>query len=152
MERLRKRQKRYVIPKNMSTALPLVSTSVPLVNNVLPRMGAEIPLVTKKIGLVSGRVPLVSAHIPKSLPRHWGFLPSRSWGKTGLPAERKREVARPTDIGLFHFLGKVLTPTQQLLRSVANVGNVVDSQIPAKLKFSKSRQALLEKELKELKK
>ncbi|MDA2925953.1 hypothetical protein MYX78_01770 [Acidobacteria bacterium AH-259-G07] len=150
MPRARKRPTRFVIAKNMSVELPLVSTAVPLVSGVLPRMGAEIPLVTKKIGLVSAQIPLVSAHIPKTLPRHWGFLPSRHWGRTGLPTERRRTVKRPTDIGLLRFLGKVLTAPIQPLVAAGEIGKVVERQAGPGLKYEK-QEALL-KELEELEK
>ncbi len=117
---------------------------------LLPRMGAEIPLISKEIGLVSAPIPLVSATIPKTLPRHWGFLPSRHWGRTGLSTERRRTVKRPTDIGLMRFLGKVLTAPIQPLVAVGQIGEVVDKQTGGGLKHDKQED--LSKELEESKK
>lgn len=146
MPRTRKRQTHFVIPRNMSTTLPLVSTAVPLVSQVLPRMGAEIPLIAKEIGLVSGQIPLVSAHIPKTLPRHWGFLPSWRWGRTGLPTKGRQRVKRPTDISLTRFLGKVLTAPIQPLFAVGQIGRVVERQAGRGLEYDKQKALIKELE------
>lgn len=145
MPRERKRQTYFVVPHNISVDLPLVSTAVPLVSGVLPRMGAEIPLVTKKIGLVSGQIPLLSGHLPVTLPRHWGFLPSRQWARTGLPTERKVMVTRPRDVG--GILGKLLTAPIQPLVRLDEVHRVETRPCPGLVYSEKEKQEALFKEL-----
>lgn len=71
MSRERRREIHFVIPKNMSVKLPLVSTAVPLVGRELPRMWGEIPLV--------------SAHIPKTAP----IQPLIAVGHIGKVVEKK---------------------------------------------------------------
>lgn len=143
-----KTKKRRFLPKtaNISVTMPLVSTAVPLVSGVLPRMGAEIPLVTKEIPLVSAQIPLLSAHIPITIPRHWGFLPSRYWARTGLPTERKITVDRPSD---YSIVGKVFTTPIQPLFRVEEVGSVVERPGPG---LESAKQESLLKELEEYKK
>lgn len=58
--------------------------------------------------LVSEMVPLVSKVPPITLPRHWGIMPSFRWGKSIVPAARRRELA-PKEMGLLGFLATVLT-------------------------------------------
>ncbi|MDA2929849.1 hypothetical protein MYX84_07880 [Acidobacteria bacterium AH-259-O06] len=116
-------------------------------SGVLPRMGAEIPLITKEIPLVSAQIPLLSAHIPITLPRHWGFLPSRHWGTTGLPTDRRLMVDRPTDVG--GIVGKLLTAPIQPLLGVREVHRV-ETRPGSGLEYAK-QEALL-KELEEYEK
>ena len=78
----------------------------------IPLVSASVPLVSREIPLVSGYLPLVSSRPAITIPRSWGLMPSRYWGKTRLPVRRKRELG-PTDIGLFKFLGKVVTAPWQ---------------------------------------
>jgi len=92
------KRKELSAKKLMSAAIPLVSAAVPLVSGEIP--------------LVSGYIPLVSARPPITIPRYWGLIPLRQWGKTKIPVRRKGEL-RPTDIGLFKFLAMVAaTPWQ----------------------------------------
>lgn len=151
MPRPAKRRTRFVTVKNMALELPLVSTAVPLVSSgVLPRMTAEIPLVSKRIPLVSAPIPLVSAHLPITLPRHWGFLPSRQWGRTGLPKERKLTVDRPTDVG--GILGKVLTLPIRPMVGTQEVHRVETSSGPGLVYGEREKQETLLKELEEYRK
>jgi len=88
-----------------------------LMTEEIPLVSANVPLASREIPLVSGYVPLVSSRPPITIPRYWGQLPSRHWGRTGLPAKRKKEL-RPKDIGLFKFLGKVITAPYQPVEMV----------------------------------
>lgn len=138
----------FMLNVNMSTAIPPVNTKVPLVSLVLPRMGAEIPMVAGKIELLSARVPLLSAHIPTTLPRDWGLLPSRHWGRTYLPTARKQRVKRPQDIGLFKVVSKLISAPVQPLSALGSIGKAVERQAGPSLEYDK-QQALL-KELGEI--
>jgi len=116
-------KKKSAIQKNLHTEKdnkekpPLEFIAQPLLSTALPFVNREIPLV-------SAAIPLVSARPPITLPRCWGLLPSRHWGKTRHPAGHKREL-RPVDIGLLKFLGKVVTAPWQPLSMVKGVAERV---------------------------
>ena len=46
----------------------------------------------------------VSAIPNCTIPRWWGGLPSRKWGKTGLRVSRHIRALRPVEVGMFAFL------------------------------------------------
>ena len=46
----------------------------------------------------------VSAIPNCTIPRWWGGLPSRKWGKTGLRTSRHIRALRPVEMGMFSFL------------------------------------------------
>lgn len=120
--------------------------SLTLMAEELPSVSTSVPLVSREIPLVSGYLPLVSSRPPITIPRYWGLLPSKQWGKTGLPTRRKREL-RPTDIGLFKFLGKVITAPWQPVEMVKGLAEGV-KEMAEEEQDIKGR---LEKELLELK-
>lgn len=75
---------------------------------ILPR--GVLPLVTSRSPQVSA-VPekgLVSGKPSITIPRYWGILPSRKWGKTRMPVTRKIRALRPTEVGLMETLVNVL--------------------------------------------
>jgi len=94
--------------------------NLPFMTEELPSASTSVPLVSREIPLVSGYVPLVSSRPAITIPRYWGVLPSRQWGRTGLPTKRKREL-KPKDIGLFKFLGKVITAPYQPVEMVKSL-------------------------------
>ena len=78
----------------------------------LPLFTEIIPAPSSRVGMVSGVVPLVSIRpLPISFARYMGMLPSRDWGRTGLPKGSRRVTI--TEMGLFKFLGKILTAPLQ---------------------------------------
>jgi len=117
-----------------------------LMTEEIALVSANVPLVSREIPLVSGYVPLVSSRPAITIPRYWGLLPSRQWGRTGLSTRRKREL-RPTDIGLLKFLGKVLTAPYQPVEMVTSLAKRVHEIAEEE----EDIKAQLEKELLELK-
>lgn len=122
---------------NMAMALPPVSKSIPFRSKILPPMSSGIPLLATKlpeiryIPMVSGVIPLVSTHIPITIQRHLGLLPSRQWGKTGIPVKRRWEVRRPTEIGFFEALCKLVVklstlPVQPMV-AIARIGEEIEA-------------------------
>ncbi len=77
----------------------------------VPLFTEIIPAPSSRVGMVSGVVPLVSSHPPISFARYMGMLPSRDWGRTGLPKGSRRVVI--TEMGLFKFVTKVITAPLQ---------------------------------------
>jgi len=122
---------------NMARALPPVSKSIPFRSKILPPMSSGIPLLATKlpeiryIPMVSGVIPLVSTHIPITIQRHLGLLPSRQWGKTGIPVKRRWEVLRPTEIGFFEALCKLVvkvsTAPIQPMVAIARIGEEIEA-------------------------
>lgn len=87
--------------------------------------GGWMPLICGgPIGQVSGLVPLVSPYVknlvsgypPITFPRHFGILPSRRVGETGLPKGRFIPTY-PVEISAFNFLLRmtILAPIQPIL-------------------------------------
>ncbi|MFQ6067277.1 MAG: gas vesicle protein GvpG [bacterium] len=86
--------------------------------------GGWIPLTCGPIGQVSGLVPLVSPYMknlvsgypPITFPRHFGILPSRRVGETGLPKSRFIRTY-PVEISALNFLLRmtILAPIQPIL-------------------------------------
>ena len=86
--------------------------------------GSWIPLTCGPIGQVSGLVPLVSSYLkdlvsgypPITFPRHFGILPSRRVGVTGLPESRYIRTY-PVEISALNFLLRttILAPIQPIL-------------------------------------
>ena len=70
-----------------------------------------VPAPSSRVGMVSGVVPLVSSRPPISFARYMGMLPSRDWGRTGLPKGSRRVAI--TEMGLFKFVTKLLTAPMQ---------------------------------------
>ncbi len=112
--------------------------SFPLVSAAYRAVGVMIPSVAKV-------TPAVSRIASTALPKAWGVLPSRKWGRTGLPTERRLEV-RPGQIGVFSFLGKVLSGPMQALELGKGLTGLVHEQTK-----QRGPRAALEDELLELK-
>ncbi len=90
-----------------------------------------------KKGLEQGWMPLISgwplkqtvARYPASgyvsavpnctIPRWWGGLPSRKWGKTGIRTGRHIRALRPVEMGTFAFLTHLFTFWAQPVSSMA---------------------------------
>ncbi|MCK4430617.1 MAG: hypothetical protein KAW19_04875, partial [Candidatus Aminicenantes bacterium] len=68
----------------------------------LPLFTEIVPTPSGRVGMVSGVVPHISSHPPISFARHLQMLPSRDWGRTGLPRGSRRVAI--IEMGLFKFL------------------------------------------------
>ncbi len=134
------------INSTVSKAMPEAANAIPLVSREVPLLSKQAPPVSRKIPLVSFRIPLVSAAFSRTLAKKWG-LPSKKWGTSEMPATRKRGVKRPKDIGLFKFLGKVLTAPYQPVEMVKGITSTVHAQTEEE----REPKAVLKQELLELK-
>jgi len=135
------------INSTVSKAMPEAASAIPLISGEVPLVSKQVPLVSRKIPLVSFRIPLVSAVISRTLAKKWG-LPSKKWGTSEMPATRKRGVKRPKDIGLFKFLGEVITsPVMGPYKMVKGIASKIESQTEEE----REPKAVLEQELLELK-
>ena len=112
---------------------------LPLVTSHLPQVSA----VPEK-GLVSGKPPI-------TIPRYWGILPSRKWGKTKMPVSRKIRALRPTEVGLFETLvnvvGAPMTIPTHIVNGMVNLSNKLRVQAEEDLAMSpedKIKDELLE--------
>lgn len=87
---------------------------------ILPK--GVLPLVTSHLPQVSA-VPekgLLSGKPPVTIPRYWGTLPSRKWGKTHMPVTRKIGVLRPTEVGLMETLVNVVGAPMSIPTHIVN--------------------------------
>lgn len=118
--------------------------------------GGWMPLVCGgPVGQVSGVVPLVSPYVkdlvsgrpPITLPRHWGIMPSRKWGKTGLPKGRHRRAIRPVEMGTFAFLTHTFCFWAQPALAIYGVADDIREQSEKE----RDEEARLNSELLELK-
>ena len=114
---------------------------LPLVTSHLPQASA----VPEK-GLVSGKPPI-------TIPRYWGILPSRKWGKTRMPVTRKIRALRPTEVGLFETLvnvvGAPMSIPTHIVNGMVNLTNKFRSQ--AEEDMAMSPEEKIKDELLELK-
>ena len=114
---------------------------LPLVTSHLPQVSA----VPEK-GLVSGKPPI-------TIPRYWGILPSRKWGKTKMPITRKIRALRPTEVGLFETLvnvvGAPMTIPTHIVNGMVNLSNKL--QVQAEEDLAMSPEDKIKDELLELK-
>jgi len=137
LERGRKPQKEEVPLYNVFIASGLPSVS-------------QVPACT--CCCLSRLLPFVSQYPYMTIPRHIGLMPSSKWGKTTLPAERKR-VYPPVDISIFQFLGEILSAPLAPLKMVKAIAEVVGDTIneDPKLQAMLKEKKLLTKVQKELK-
>ena len=106
--------------------IPFTAGKLPSVSKSMPSAASVVPLVSKEIPLVSASIPLVSATPTTTLARKWG-LPRKEWGSSKIRATRKGEVKRPKDIGVFKFLGKVITAPYQPVEMVKGLTSAIHS-------------------------
>lgn len=94
---------------------------------VLPK--GVLPLVTSNQPSVSvvPRGLLVSAKPPITIPRHWGWLPSRKWPVSGLPIHHIRAI-RPVEVGAFAFLTHAFFFWAQPVSSIAAIADDIREQ------------------------
>lgn len=114
--------------KKKAKLIPFTAGRLPSVSKAMPQAASAIPLVSKEISSVSKPIPLVSAVPNVTIPRHWGIMPSRKWGASKIRATRRKEPKRPKDIGVFRFLGKVITAPYQPVEMVKGLTSAVYSQ------------------------
>ncbi|MBU4312909.1 MAG: gas vesicle protein GvpG [Candidatus Omnitrophica bacterium] len=126
--------------------IPFTAGKLPSLSKAMPQAASVIPLVSKEIPLVSAPIPLVSARPAHTLAKKWG-LPSREWGTSKIRATRRRPTRRPTDIGLFSFLGKVITAPYQPVEMVKEITATVGAQAEEE----RDPKVALEQQLLELK-
>lgn len=111
----------------------------------IPMFTEIIPAPSSRIGMVSGVVPHISSHPPISFARHMKLLPSRDLGRTGLPKGSRRVSI--TEMGLFKFVGKILTGPVQPLVMFKELAEKIERQAQEESEILVS----LEDELMELK-
>jgi len=121
-------KKEIIGEKPRRKLIPFTAGKLPSVSKAMPPAATVVPLVSKEVPLVSKPIPLVSAKPGVSIPKYWGMLPSRKWGGSKIPATRKREPIRPKDIGLFKFLGKVVTAPYQPVEMVKGLTAAIGAQ------------------------
>lgn len=140
-------KKEIVKRKPKRKLIPFTAGKLPSVSKSMPEAASAIPLVSKEIPSVSKPMPQVSAVPNVTIPRHWGTMPSKKWGASKIPATRRRKVKRPKDIGVFSFLGKVITAPYQPVEMVKGITAAVGAQAEEE----KDPKVALEQELLELK-
>lgn len=127
--------------------IPFTAGKLPSVAKSMPQAASAIPLVSKEITSISKSLPQVSAKPNIAIPRYWGKMPSKKWGASRVRATRRREPTKPEDIGLFKFLGKVVTAPYQPVEMVKGITAVIGAQAEEE----KEPKVALEQELLELK-
>jgi len=127
--------------------IPFTAGRLPSVSKAMPQAASAVPLVSKEIPLISKPIPLVSAVPSVTIPRQWGIMPSKKWGASKIKPTRRRESKRPKDIGLFNFLGKVITAPYQPVEMVKGLTSAVHGQAEEE----KDPKVVLQQELLELK-
>lgn len=127
--------------------LPFTAGKLPSVSRSMPQAASAIPLVSKEIPSISKSLPQVSAKPNIAIPKYWGKMPSKKWGVSKIQATRKRGPKRPKDIGLFKFLGKVVTAPYQPVEMVKGITAAVGAQAEEE----KDPKVALEQKLLELK-
>lgn len=113
-----------VLPKGV---LPLVTSQSP-----------QVSAVPKK-GLVSGK-PLIT------IPRYWGYLPSRKWPRTGLPFRHIRAI-RPVEMSLGSFLAHTFCFWAQPALAIAAIADGIREQS----EMERNKEGRVNSELLELK-
>ncbi|MDP8215010.1 MAG: hypothetical protein RAO92_00150 [Candidatus Euphemobacter frigidus] len=127
--------------------IPFTAGRLPSVSRAMPPAASMIPLVSKEIPLITSSFPQVSAKPGITIPRKWGIMPDRKWGTDIYPGAEKRKLDRPTDIGLFKFLGKVLTAPYQPVEMIKGLTAAIHSRAEEDIE----PRAVLEQGLLELK-
>ena len=92
----------------------------------VPLFTEIVPAPSSRVGMVSGVVPLVSSRPPISFARYMGMLPSRDWGRTGLPKGSRRVAI--TEMGLFKFVTKILTAPLQPMVMFKELAEKIERQ------------------------
>ncbi|MEW6684993.1 MAG: hypothetical protein AB1393_02145 [Candidatus Edwardsbacteria bacterium] len=133
--------------KKEAKFIPFTAGSLPSVSKAMPQVASAIPLVSKEIPLVSKPIPLVSAKPNITIPKYWGMMPTKKWGISNVPAIRRRKLERPKDIGLFRFLGKLISAPYQPVEMVKGITAAVGAQAEEE----KDPKVALEEEILELK-
>lgn len=113
--------------KKFSEAMKAAAQRRSQIVKVLPK--GVLPLVTCNQPSVSD-VPkglLVSANPPISIPRYWGWLPSRKWPRTGLPARHIRAI-RPVEMSLGSFLAHTFCFWAQPALAIAAIADDIREQ------------------------
>ena len=118
---------------SVAKGMPRAANLTVSVSKMMPPAASVVPLVSKEIPLVSKGLPQVSAITNTTIPKKWGILPDKKWGKSVVPAKRKREPTRPTDIGVFKFLGKVLTAPMQTIEMVEKLTSIVKEEADSEI-------------------
>lgn len=113
---------------SVSRVMAQSSVNMPSVSKVMPQVASAVPLVSKEIPLVSKTLPQASAKPTHTLAKKWE-LPSKHWGTSKVRPTRSREVTRPQDIGLFTFLGKVITAPMQPIEMIKQLTSAINVQI-----------------------
>ena len=108
--------------------LPFTAGKLPFVSKTMPHAASAIPLVSKEIPLISKTIPQFSAISNVTIPKKWGKMPSKKWGASKIRPTRRREPKRPKDIGLFDFLGKIITAPYQPVEMVKALTAAIHSQ------------------------
>jgi len=139
--------KEKIKEKSRRRLIPFTAGSLPSVSKAMPQAASAVPLVSREVSLVSKPVSLVSAVPNVTIPKQWGIMPSKKWGVSKIRATRKRSVKRPKDIGVFNFLGKVITAPYQPVEMVKGLTSAIHSQAQSE----RDPKAALEQELLELK-
>jgi hypothetical protein len=93
-----------------------------LPKGVLPLVTSQLPQVSAvpEKGLVSGK-PLIT------IPRYWGWLPSRKWPRTGLPARHIRAIY-PVEISTFGLLTRTFFFWAQPALAIAAIADDIREQ------------------------
>jgi len=92
----RKEQKpAHPVRKKFSELMAVQTERRSEIVKILPR--GVLPLLTSKLPQVPvvPKAGLVSAKPPITIPRYWGIMPSRAWGKTDIPVTRRFFGERP---------------------------------------------------------
>lgn len=132
---------------SVSKVMAQSSINMPSVSKAMPEAASVIPSVSRESPSVSKPVPLVSAVPNTTIPKYWGIMPSKKWGASKIPTSRKRKVKKPKDIGLFNFVGKVITAPMQPIEMIKGLTSAVHSQAQEE----RDLKTALEQELLELK-
>jgi len=109
--------------------LPFTAGKLPFVSKTMPQAANAVPLASKEIPLVAKTFPQFSAISNVTIPRQWGKMPNKKWGASKIQATRRRGPKRPTDIGLFNFLGKVITAPYQPVEMVKALTVAIHAQV-----------------------
>ena len=113
--------------KKFSNAMKAAAQRRSQTVKVLPK--GVLPLVTCNQPSVSNAPKglLVSASPPISIPRYWGWLPSRKWPRTGLPARHIRAIY-PVEISTFGLLTRTFFFWAQPTLAIAAIADDIREQ------------------------
>ena len=108
--------------------LPFTAGKLPFVSKTMPQAASVVPLVSKEIPPIAKTFPQFSAITNVTIPKQWGKMPGKKWGASKIQPSRRLGAKRPKDIGLFNFLGKLITAPYQPVEMVKALTAAIHAQ------------------------